>query len=209
MALARAMLTLAGMDTGGAFGGMGSSRELAIGALIEPVLVLTLVALAVTPGSTRLDEIMAYGADEPLQFVGLGWALAGLAFLIVILAETGRIPFDNPDTHLELTMIHEGMLIEYSGRSLAFLHYAAMIKQLLLIVIFVNLFLPFGMPRLDTVAGYALGAGLVGLKVVAVAVLLAVIESLFAKMRLFQLPDLVGSAGFAACLGVALAVLFA
>jgi formate hydrogenlyase subunit 4 len=209
LALCRALLSLAGMDTGGAFGGMGSSRELAVGALIEPVLLLALVTLAIQPGTTRLDEIMTFGIGEPGLFLNVGWVLAAAAFLIAILAETGRIPFDNPDTHLELTMIHEGMLIEYSGRSLGLLHLAGVVKQLVLILIFVNVFLPFGMASLDGIAGFALGAGLVTLKVVAIAVVLGVVESLFAKMRLFQLPDLIGTAGFSATLGVAMTVLFA
>jgi formate hydrogenlyase subunit 4 len=119
------------MDSGGAFGQMGSSRELAVGALVEPVLLLSLAALALQPQSTRLGDILAFGDAHPGEFISLGWALAAAGFAVVLVAETGRIPVDNPDTHLELTMIHEGMLIEYSGRSLGMLHYAAMIKQLL------------------------------------------------------------------------------
>jgi formate hydrogenlyase subunit 4 len=209
LALARALLTLGGMDSGGAFGQMGSSRELAIGALVEPVLMLSLAALALQPQSTRLGEIVAFGDGYPGSFLGLGWALALAAFTIVLVAETGRIPVDNPDTHLELTMVHEGMLIEYSGRSLGLLHCAAMTKQLLLAVLLANLFVPFGMGRFGGVGGYALGAALVTVKVAVVGVGLAVVESAFAKKRLFELPDLIGAAGFSATLGVALTVLFA
>jgi formate hydrogenlyase subunit 4 len=209
LALGRALLTLAGMDSGSAFGQMGSSRELAVGALVEPVLLLSLVALSLQPQSTRLGEIVAFGDQHPGEFLGLGWALAAAGFAVVFVAETGRIPVDNPDTHLELTMMHEGMLIEYSGRSLGMLHYAAMLKQLLLAVLLVNLFLPFGMARFDGVAGYALGSGIVVLKVALAGVALAVLESAIAKKRLFELPDLIGAAGFAAALGVAVTVLFA
>ncbi len=209
LALARALLTLGGMDSGGAFGQMGSSRELAVGALVEPVLLLSLAALALQPQSTRLGEIVAFGDAHPGDFLGLGWALAATGFAVVLIAETGRIPVDNPDTHLELTMIHEGMLIEYSGRSLGMLHHAAMIKQFLLAVLLANLFLPFGMARFDGAASYALGTLFVVVKVALVGVALAVVESAFAKKRFFELPDLIGTAGFSAMLGVALTVLFA
>jgi formate hydrogenlyase subunit 4 len=209
LGLSRALLTLAGMDSGNAFGQMGSSRELAIGALVEPVLMLSLAALAIQPQSTRLGEIVAFGDRHPGSFLGLGWALAAAGFAVVLIAETGRIPVDNPDTHLELTMVHEGMLIEYSGRSLGMLHAAAMIKQLLLAVLLANLFVPFGMARFDGFRGYALGATLVTTKVALIGCGLAVVESAFAKNRLFELPDLIGAAGFAAMLGVALTVLFA
>ncbi|HLF79912.1 MAG TPA: NADH-quinone oxidoreductase subunit H [Dehalococcoidia bacterium] len=208
-ALGRALLTLAGMDSGASFGQMGSSREVAIGSLVEPVLLMSLVALTLEPQSTRLGEIVAFGDRNPGVFLGLGWALAAAAFCLVLVAETGRIPVDNPDTHLELTMVHEAMLIEYSGRSLGMLHYAAMIKQLLLAVVLANVFLPFGMARLDGAAGYLIGASLVSLKVGLIGVGLALTESAFAKMRLFQLPDLIGAAGASACLGVAVTVLFA
>ncbi len=209
LALGRALLTLGGMDSGGAFGQMGSSRELAVGALVEPVLMLSLAVLALQPQSTRLGEILAFGDAHPGSFLSLGWALAAAAFAVVLVAETGRIPVDNPDTHLELTMIHEGMLIEYSGRSLGLLHCAAMTKQLLLAVLLANVFVPFGMAHFGGVGGYALGASLVTVKVALVGAGLAVVESAFAKRRLFELPDLIGAAGFAAMLGVALTVLFA
>jgi len=209
LALGRALLTLGGMDSGGTFGQMGSSRELAIGALVEPVLMLSLAAVALQPHSTRLGEIVAFGDGHPGSFLSLGWALAAAAFAVALVAETGRIPVDNPDTHLELTMVHEGMLIEYSGRSLGMLHYASMIKQLLLVVLLANVFVPFGMARFGGIGAYALGAALVTVKVALIGVGLAVVESAFAKRRLFELPDLIGAAGFAAMLGVALTVLFA
>jgi formate hydrogenlyase subunit 4 len=209
LALTRALLTLGGMDSGGAFGQMGSSRELAVGALVEPVLLLALAALALQPQSTRLGDMVAFGDAHPADFISLGWLLAGAGFAVVLVAETGRIPVDNPDTHLELTMIHEGMLIEYAGRSLGMLHLAAMVKQLLLVVLLVNVFVPFGMAHFDGAAGYAIGGLLVIVKVAVVGLALAIVESAFAKRRLFELPDLIGAAGFAAMLGVALTVLFA
>jgi formate hydrogenlyase subunit 4 len=208
LALSRAFLTLAGMDSGGAFGQMGASRELAISALVEPVILLSLVALAIEPGSTRLGDIVAFGDSQPGSFLTLGWLLAAAAFGVALVAETGRIPFDNPDTHLELTMVHEGMLLEYSGRGLGILHLANMAKQILLCVVLVNVFLPFGMASWHGPSGYATATLLLAGKLVVVAAALGVIESSFAKMRLFQLPDLLGTAGSAAILAVAMAVLF-
>ncbi len=208
LALARALLALGGMDSGGSFGQMGSSREVAIGSLVEPVLLISLVTLAINPGTTRLGEIVAFGDREPWEFLGVGWALAAVAFAVALVAETGRIPVDNPDTHLELTMIHEGMLIEYSGRSLGMLHLAQMIKQALLVVVFANLFLPFGLAHDHSAAGYILGALIVLPKLALVGIGLAVVESSFAKIRLFQLPDLLGAAAFVAILGGAITVLY-
>jgi formate hydrogenlyase subunit 4 len=207
-ALARALLTMAGMDSGSAFGQMGSSRELAISALVEPVLLLSLVALAIEPGSTRLPDIVAFGDHHSGDFVTLGWALAIVAFAVVVVAETGRIPVDNPDTHLELTMVHEGMLIEFSGRSLGVLHLAHLLKQAVLLVLFVNVFFPFGMAVSHGAGEQGLVVALVAAKVTMAACGLALVESVFAKMRLFELPDLIGAAGFAAMLGAALVVIF-
>jgi formate hydrogenlyase subunit 4 len=208
LALARALLALGGMDSGGSFGQMGSSREVAISSLVEPVLLVSLATLAIVPGSTRMGEIIAFGDHESGQFISVGWALAAAAFAVTLVAETGRIPVDNPDTHLELTMVHEGMLIEYSGRSLGLLHLAQMIKQALLAAVFANLFLPFGLAHEHNVAGYLLGSLIVLPKLALVGIGLGVLESSFAKMRLFQLPDLLGIAAFAAMLGAAITVLY-
>jgi formate hydrogenlyase subunit 4 len=208
LALARALLTMCGMDSGSAFGQMGSSRELAISAMVEPVLLLSLVALAIEPGSTRLGDIVSFGDHDSGQFATLGWVLALVGFAVVVVAETGRIPIDNPDTHLELTMVHEGMLIESSGRSLGVLHTSHLLKQTVLLVLFVNVFFPFGMAGADGFLQHALVVSLIAGKVAVAAAGLAVIESIFAKMRLFELPDLIGAAGFAAMLGAALVVIF-
>ncbi len=208
LALARALLALAGMDSGSAFGQMGSSRELAISAMVEPVLLLALVALAIEPGSTRFPDMVAFGDRESGEFITLGWALAIAGFAVVVVAETGRIPVDNPDTHLELTMVHEGMLIEFSGRSLGVMHLAHLLKQTVLVVLFVNVFFPFGMASGSGVGGRALVIVLVAGKMALAAVGLGVVESAFAKMRLFELPDLIGAAGLASLLGAALVVIF-
>jgi len=205
-ALGRALLTLAGMDSGSAFGQMGSSREVAIGALVEPILLLSLVALSIAPGTTRLGEIVRVANDNGAGAISLGWILAAASFAVVLVAETGRIPIDNPDTHLELTMIHEGMLLEYSGRSLGILHFAAMLKQITLIVLMANLFVPFGLAA-SSAGGYVLAAALLGVKVTLIGMGLVVVESILAKMRLFELPELLGMSALVAMLGAALAVL--
>jgi formate hydrogenlyase subunit 4 len=208
LALARALLALGGMDSGGSFGQMGSSREVAISSLVEPVLLVSLATLAIVPGSTRMGEIVAFGDRESGEFLGVGWALAAAAFAVTLVAETGRIPVDNPDTHLELTMVHEGMLIEYAGRSLGMLHLAQMIKQVLLVAVFANLFMPFGLAHEHDAAGYLLGTLIVLPKLAVVGLGLGLVESSFAKLRLFQLPDLLGIAAFVAILGAAITVLY-
>jgi len=205
-ALARAALTLGAIDSGSTFGHMGSSRELALGALVEPALMLGLGSLALATGTTRLGEIVAAGAHDGLGFFTLPWALALVGMAVVTLAETGRIPVDNPDTHLEVTMIHEGMLLEHSGRSLGVLHLAAMTKQLLLACLIANLFFPTGLKGDADLAAYFTGAALLVVKVSVVGVLLAVVESVYAKMRFYELPDLIGSASLAGLVAMAITV---
>lgn len=191
-ALSRFFLALAGLEPGSAFGGMGSSREMMIATLVEPVLVLGLFGLVLAAGSTDLKALAGAGRNPAglLAFIGL---------MIVTVAETGRIPVDNPDTHLELTMVHEAMLLEYAGRQLGFLHWAAMIKQLVLLVLLVHLFWPqpAGIPA-------AAALGLLSAKVTALGLVLAFIESVLAKMRLFKLPGLMAG-GAAFCLLAVLA----
>jgi formate hydrogenlyase subunit 4 len=205
-ALGRAFLTLGGMDSGSSFGQMGSSREVAVGALVEPILVLSLVTLAIAADSTRLGDIVRVAAGDGGSAITPGWILAAAGFAVVLVAETGRIPVDNPDTHLELTMIHEAMLIEYSGRSLGVLHFSALLKQVVLVVLLANVFLPFGLTAAGT-GGHVLAAALVTGKVASLGVGLAIVESILAKTRLFELPDLLGMAALASLLGAALVVL--
>lgn len=206
LALGRAALTLGGIDSGSSFGQMGSSRELAVGALVEPALMLSLAALALATGTTRLGEMAAFGSDDGWGFIDLAWGLALGGFLIVTLAETARIPVDNPDTHLELTMIHEAMVLESSGRSLGVLHLAAMAKQLVLASLIANLFFPWGLGADPGAGDYVAGAALLCGKVVLVGAVLALVESALAKMRLYELPDLIGSASFAGLAAIAITV---
>jgi formate hydrogenlyase subunit 4 len=203
LALGRFWQALAGLDTASNFGGMGSSREVTFAALIEPALLLVLFATALRAGGTDLGRM-----SETLAGAGLGaltpaHLLAGAALLVVVIAETGRVPVDNPDTHLELTMVHEGMLLEYSGRPLGVLVYAALLKQALVLTLLANLFLPWGIALSATPAALAAALGLYLLKMVLLGALLAVIESAYAKLRIFKVPDLLGAAFLLALLSVA------
>lgn len=197
-ALARFWLALAGLDTGSNFGGMGSSREVAFAALVEPALLLILFAVALPVGSTSLSALVGHGWPNASDVCALG------AFLIVAIAETGRIPIDNPDTHLEVTMIHEGMLLEYSGRPLGVLHWAAQVKQLALLSLIAALFLPWGMAPGGSANPGQLLVGLLawGGKVVMLGLLLATIETGYAKLRIFRVPDLLGLASVLGLLAV-------
>ncbi|MFZ2958579.1 MAG: NADH-quinone oxidoreductase subunit H [Candidatus Ozemobacteraceae bacterium] len=196
MAIPRFMLALAGLDAAGSFGGMASSRESAVSALAEPALLLALLTIALPGGSMHLEAIPANAAVLPLATPA--GVLAAFAFYLVVLAEVGRIPVDNPDTHLELTMIHEGMILEYSGPPLALLHLTHWIKQITLVMLFFNVFIPSGMLEMGFgFAGPALIAAPVAIgaffaKLVVAVVLFAFTETWLAKMRLFQMMDLLG-----------------
>ncbi len=200
LALERYVLSLAGLDTGTPFGGLGSSRESIVGALVEPALFALALPWMVLAGSTAWPALVAASASATpasvVRFFGLG------AGLIVSLAETGRLPVDNPDTHLELTMIHEAMLLEYSGPQLALISLAQMTKQVLVLAVVADLLVPWG------VGGLALPPGVQPVAVLAkwaaLAAGLGVAESLSAKLRFFRLP---GYLGAAAALSSAAAVL--
>ena len=189
LALARFAMALAALDTGSAFAGMGASREMAIAALVEPALLVSVLALAIPAGTTEAGGIAAAGLAGGLLAFGPAHLLAGAALLIVAIAETGRLPVDNPDTHLELTMVHEGMLLEYAGPPLALLVWAAQVKQLLVLGLLAALLLPWGLG-----APLPLALGAVLLKLAAFGALLATIESAYAKLRILRLPDLLATA---------------
>ncbi len=203
-ALARFALALAALDTGSAFGGMGASRDVAVAALAEPALLLSIFAVAWRAGGTDLggtsEWLLAHGAAA----LSASQLLALAALVIVVVAETGRVPFDNPDTHLELTMIHEGMLLEYSGRPLGLLTWATLLKQVVLFSLVIDLFIPFGIARTPEelpVAVFAFGA-----KLGILALAMALIESSGAKLRILRLPELLGAASALAFLGLVAAV---
>src|SRR6266403_293423 len=159
LALGRFFLALGGLDPGSAFGGMGSSREMTISAVAEPAMMLAIFAVAISAGSTDLSHIVEVSRASAWKFLNPTHLMAFAALFIVLLAETGRIPVDKPATHLELTMIHEAMILEYSGRYLAFMEWGASIKQLVLMTLLANIFFPAGIAT-ERTAG-AVGLGLV------------------------------------------------
>ncbi len=198
LSLARFALALAALDTGSNFGGMGASRELTFAALVEPALLLVLFVVALPAGSSSFSMIASEGGMTAAGLLALG------ALAIVIVAETGRVPIDNPDTHLELTMAHEGMVLEYSGRPLGILHWASQIRQIALVALVLSLFLPWGIAPMEdpTVAELAVGLLAFVAKAAAIGVALALIESSVAKRRIFRAPDLIGLASVLGILAV-------
>lgn len=188
--LARFFMALAGLDAGTAFGGEGSSREMTVAVLVEPMMMLSIFTAAISAGSTNIARI----AEAQYAFYSPSHVLALSAFIVAVIAETGRIPVDNPDTHLELTMIHEGMLLEYSGRYLALMEWAHYMKQMLLFTIAVDIFFPLGIADSGGAAALAASFGIYMIKMMFMAFLMALIESTRAKMRFFQLPSLLGGA---------------
>ncbi len=183
-------LALAGLDPGSAFGGMGASRAMTVAALAEPTLGLAIFALALSAGSTRLGQIVARTLTDPASALSPGHVLAFVALFIVTLAETGRLPVDNPATHLELTMIHEAMVLEYSGRYLALLEWAAWLKLLVFFTLLANLFVPWGVALTLGSGPLIIAAASLLLKLLVLAASVAVVELRVAKLRLFRVPEL-------------------
>ena len=202
LATARFALALAGMDVGTAFGGIGSSREMMIASLAEPAMLLLVFTVALIAGTSQLSVIAETFVSGHVGLrVSLGLAL--FAFVFVAIAENARIPIDNPATHLELTMVHEAMVLEYSGRHLAMIEAAAALKLVLYFSLLVCLFFPFGMAAGDK-SLTALGVGLAAYlaKITVLAALLPVGETAVAKMRVFRYPIFLGSAFAAGALAV-------
>jgi formate hydrogenlyase subunit 4 len=199
---ARFSLALAGMDVGTAFGGIGSSREMMIASLAEPAMLLIVFTVALVAGTTQLSAIATLFATGSVGLrVSLGLGL--FAFLFVAIAENARIPIDNPATHLELTMVHEAMVLEYSGRHLAMIEAAAALKLVLYFSLIICLFVPFGIAGPGAgLPAFAVGLAAYLAKVLVLAVLLPIGETSVAKMRVFRYPIFVGSAFAAAALAV-------
>jgi formate hydrogenlyase subunit 4 len=201
LALGRFFLILAGMDVGTAFGGMGASREAMVASLGEPAMLMAIFALSMSAGTTNLalsiDYVLDNGVALRPSFI---FSLAGMA--LVAVAETGRVPVDNPATHLELTMIHEAMILEYSGRYLALIEWAAEIKLMLYGVLIANIFFPWGIAEELTLSALAAGTGFIFAKLAGLGVALAVSEALFAKMRVFRVQDFLGFAYLLSLLGM-------
>lgn len=182
-------LALAGMDIGSSFGGFGSSREMTTSALAEGGLIFTFLTLALVGGSTNLFEI-SNSINTSYSTAILPVILAFAAFFIVLLCETKRYPFDNPATHLELTMIHEAMLLEYSGKRLALMEWAAANKLLIFATLGANMYLPWGIAHSVNISSIIFGLITFLIKVIAIYVSIAIVESSMAKFRYFRLPDL-------------------
>jgi len=192
LALGRFALATAALDTGSPFGGMGASRDMTIAALAEPALMLGLFTSALAAGSMNLGALVrglvqqgpSYHPSDLLAFAGL---------LIIVVAETGRIPVDNPATHLELTMIHEAMVLEYAGPDLALVEWTAAVKELLYLTLLVDLFMPLGIATSLSPAALLISVVAWAAKVSMLAIVVTLIESMNAKLRLFRVPELVST----------------
>jgi formate hydrogenlyase subunit 4 len=190
LALGRFALAAAALDTGSPFGGMGGSREMTIAALAEPALMLGLFTSALSAGSLDLGAVVRSGLGPDAVFRPSDiFALSGL--FVVLIAETGRIPVDNPATHLELTMIHEAMVLEYSGPDLALVEWAGAVKELLYITLLIDLFMPVGIAATLAPGPLAIAAVAWVAKVSAFVMVITLVESTNAKLRLFRVPELV------------------
>lgn len=200
-AIARFFTTLAGLDIGTAFGGMGSSREMMIASLAEPAVLMSVFTVSLVSHSTSLSHIVHELTTNPFVLrPSLAFAL--LSFILIALAETGRIPVDNPATHLELTMIHEAMILEYSGRHLALLEWAGMMKLFLFSSLGIALFLPWGIAGLDTPAMLPVALASLAVKLALIGVLIVLIETGLSKMRIFRVAEFLGMAFLLATLGM-------
>lgn len=209
LALGRFFLALGGLDPGSAFGGMGSSREMTIAAIAEPAMMLAIFTVAITAGSTDLSRIVQTMHGPTWNLLNPTHIMAFAALFIVLIAETGRIPVDNPATHLELTMIHEAMLLEYSGRYLALMEWGASIKQLVLMTLLVNVFFPLGIAVAASPGALALSLLAYGAKLLGLCAAVVLVETTNAKMRLFRVPDLLSAAFILATLALLSTFLFA
>ena len=194
LALGRFFLALGGLDTGSSFGGLGSSREMTISAIAEPAMMVAIFTVAIAANSTNLSEVARSAVGQSWRFLAPSQMLAFGALFIVLIAETGRIPVDNPATHLELTMIHEAIILEYSGPYLALIEWGASLKQLVLMTLLINSFFPFGLSPGWTLPGVAIGLGFYLLKLLVVCCLIVLVETTNAKMRLFRVPELLAVA---------------
>ncbi len=200
-AIARFFTALAGMDIGTAFGGMGSSREMTIASLAEPAMLMAVFAVSLVAKSTSLSQ-MALVISKGHSMLRPSLVFALLAFILIVLAETGRVPVDNPATHLELTMIHEAMILEYSGRHLALIEWAGMMKLFLFVVLGIASFFPWRIAQTDDLAAVLAAFPVLLFKLGIVGIGLVMIETGLAKMRIFRVTEFLGSAFLFATLGM-------
>lgn len=201
---ARFLQALVALDVGTSFGGLGSSREVMIASLAEPALIMLVFTVALIAGTTELSGIAA-AVLSPTIGLRVSMALAFIGFVIVAIAENARIPVDNPATHLELTMVHEAMVLEYSGRYLAVIDLASAVKLLMYASLIACVFFPWGIaPPESTLPRYALGLAAWAGKMLVAGTALAVFETIIAKMRVFRVPDFLGIALMLGLLGTLL-----
>lgn len=205
LALARFFMALAGLDAGSSFGGMGSSREMSISSIIEPTTIIVFAALAFVFKTLNIFDMFTLnastGSPSPSTLI-----LIGISLFIIIIVETSRIPVDNPETHLELTMIHEGMILEQSGRNLALMELSAAVKMTVLMALLINLIVPFGLMTTLTLAGLLIAIIVFVVKGSILAGIIGLFESSMAKKRFFQLPSLFAMAFFFSTLIIIIAV---
>lgn len=205
-ALGRFFTMLAGLDVASSFGGLGSSREMMISALLEPALFLSIFVVAITYGGTNLSTLIS--ASSHASFLPHPQIIfAAIGMFIIILGETGRLPFDNPATHLELTMVHETMILEYSGKSLALMEWSQSIKQIILFTLMVNIFVPWGISSSVLLPSLTIGFLTFIGKISLFGIFVAFAESSVAKWRLFRIPDLIAIAIATSMIGIVLCYL--
>jgi formate hydrogenlyase subunit 4 len=207
LALARFITAVGALDAGGAFGGMGASREMTVAPLVEPVLMMVVFSTAVVAGTTELGALAAQRGTSWIFAWHAADFLGFAAMLVLLPAETGRIPVDNPDTHLELTMLHEGMLLEHSGPGLGCMVLASHTRQIVTLGLVAALFFPVGAANRAGAAGLLLGAGGFAAKILVLAIYLALVESSYAKLRLFRVPQYLGIGFVCALTALALRIL--
>ncbi len=195
-------LALLGLESGSAFGGMGSSRHMVIAALVEPTVLLSIYALSVPAGTSALAAIVQARRDDPASLLNPVSLLAIVALVVVVIAETGRLPVDNPSTHLELTMIHEAMILESGGRDLGWLELGSWLRLTALLGLVANLALPWGIGQDAAPLTLVAGIAAITVKLVLLGALLAAAEVFIAKLRLFRVPELLAGSFVMAFLSV-------
>lgn len=195
-------LALLGLESGTAFGGMGSSRHMMIAALVEPTVLLSVYALSVQPGTAELASIVAYRKLDAASLLNPVSLLSIVALVVVVIAETGRLPVDNPSTHLELTMVHEAMILESGGRDLGWLEFGSWLRLTALLGLVVNLAVPWGVAADAAPLGLLVGLAAIAVKLLVAGALLAAVEVFIAKLRLFRVPELLAGSFVLAFLSV-------
>ncbi|MDD5502002.1 MAG: NADH-quinone oxidoreductase subunit H [Candidatus Thermoplasmatota archaeon] len=206
LAVARFFMALSGLDAGSTFGGMGSSREMSLSAIIEPTTIVVFAALAFTFKTTNLHEIFTETAKFPAFVMNPSLFLISIPLFLVIIVETARVPVDNPETHLELTMIHEAMILEQSGRNLALMELSSAVKQTLLTGVLVNVLMPWGLATEFTLQAILFSMLAFFAKAAAISIIIGLFESALAKIRLFLLPHIFMLAFFLSVLAILLEV---